>query len=101
MENGAVWNIEYVDGKGFALKNVGTGKYLKDAGNANHDDPTYFSFCTLTTTTGILGVKNGPSTSSGCELRVNGDQWFDLQGRQVKTPRKGLYIRNGKKVIIK
>ena len=50
FENGAVWNIDYTDGKGFTLKNVGTGKYLKDAGNANHDEPTYFSFCTLATT---------------------------------------------------
>ena len=26
---------------------------------------------------------------------------YDLQGRRVTTPRKGLYIKNGKKVIIK
>lgn len=26
---------------------------------------------------------------------------FDLNGRQVKTPRKGLYIINGKKVLVK
>lgn len=26
---------------------------------------------------------------------------FDLQGRQVKQPTKGLYIKNGKKIIIK
>ncbi len=26
---------------------------------------------------------------------------FDLQGRRVQTPGKGLYIRNGKKVVIK
>ena len=30
------------------------------------------------------------------------DQWFDLQGRKVNAPtRKGLYIQNGNKVIIK
>lgn len=44
FENGAVWDIQYVDGQGFAVKNIGTGKYLKDAGNANQDEPTYFSF---------------------------------------------------------
>ncbi len=47
MKNGAVWEINYVDGKGFTLKNVGTGKYLKDATPAKYDDPVYFTFCTL------------------------------------------------------
>lgn len=45
--NGAVWDIQYVEGKGFAIKSIGTGKYLKDAGNANQDEPTYFSFYTF------------------------------------------------------
>ena len=26
---------------------------------------------------------------------------YDLNGRQVKTPRKGVYIINGKKVVVK
>lgn len=41
--------------------------------------------------TRINAVENGQST----------DEVFDLQGRQVKQPTKGLYIKNGKKVIIK
>ena len=28
-------------------------------------------------------------------------QLFDLQGRRVKNPQRGLYIVNGKKVVIK
>jgi hypothetical protein len=28
-------------------------------------------------------------------------EWFDLQGRKVAQPAKGLYIVNGKKVVIK
>ena len=28
-------------------------------------------------------------------------QWFDLQGRKVTAPRKGIYIQNGNKVIVK
>ena len=106
MENGAVWNIEYVEGKGFALKNVGTGKYLKDAGNANHDEPTYFSFCTLATATGIQSIKIDAqrSLSQDGSLSLSkgpNTTLYDLQGRQVTTPRQGLYIRNGKKMIIK
>ena len=34
--------------------------------------------------------------------RQNGESAvYDLQGRRVEQPRSGLYIRNGKKVIIK
>ena len=28
-------------------------------------------------------------------------RYFDLQGREVKNPTRGLYIRNGKKVVVK
>ena len=34
------------------------------------------------------------------EPKANG-QYFDLQGRRVTNPTKGLYIVNGKKVIVK
>lgn len=47
IQNGGVWNIEYVADKGFTLKNVGTGKYLKDASAAKYDEPTYFTFKTV------------------------------------------------------
>lgn len=42
--------------------------------------------------TGINEVKNEKETVNGI---------FDLQGRKVITPSKGLYIVNGKKVVIK
>lgn len=45
-QNLGLWTIEENGGK-FALKNVGTGKYLKDNSNARYDEPTYFTFCTL------------------------------------------------------
>ena len=28
-------------------------------------------------------------------------QWYDLQGRRVMQPQKGIYIRNGKKVVVR
>ena len=92
FENGAVWNIDYTDGKGFTLKNVGTGKYLKDAGNANHDEPTYFSFCTLATTTAINDIKISKPHNSVL---------YDLLGRRVdeSTLRPGIYIKNGRKIV--
>lgn len=37
------------------------------------------------------------------ELRMKNEdaQWYDLQGRRVTVPQNGLYIKNGKKLIIK
>ena len=46
-KNLAVWAIEESEGK-FALKNIGTGRYLKDSAPAKYDEPTYFTLCTTT-----------------------------------------------------
>ena len=43
-------------------------------------------------TTSIKEVKSG---------EVKSDEWFTLQGQRVTKPGKGLYIRNGKKVIVR
>ena len=43
-------------------------------------------------TTGVKEVKSG---------EVKGEEWFTLQGQRVAKPGKGLYIQNGKKVMIK
>jgi len=33
---------------------------------------------------------------------VEGDNvWYNLNGQRVENPGKGLYIRNGRKVVIK
>jgi hypothetical protein len=32
---------------------------------------------------------------------MTNDRYYDLQGRSVRTPAKGLYVRDGKKVVIK
>jgi len=44
IKNGAVYDIQYVDGKGFTIKNVGTGKYQSDNGVAKSDEPVFWSF---------------------------------------------------------
>ena len=46
----------------------------------------------------IEGDATGISEVQGAGLTVNG--YYDLQGRKVQNPGKGLYIVNGKKVII-
>ena len=43
-------------------------------------------------TTGVKEVKSG---------EVKGEKWYTLQGQRVAKPGKGLYIRNGKVVVIK
>ena len=100
IANGAVWDIQYVEGKGWTLKNVGTGKYLKDATHpAMFDEPTYFTFCTLTPTTGIQIVENTPLPNERSRF---GDSVFNLQGVKVgeksnwNSLSPGLYIVNGK-----
>ena len=100
ITDGAVWDLQYEEGKGWAVKNVGTGKYLKDANHpAKFDEPTYFTFCTLKETdvppTGIEEVKSKKTVAkSGV---------YTLDGRCVNADdlRPGLYIINGKKVVIK
>jgi hypothetical protein len=45
---------------------------------------------------GTTGIKNiAPALSEG------EGEWYTLQGQRVTKPSKGLYIRNGKKVVIK
>ncbi len=48
----------------------------------------------------------GETTSINEELRIKNEEFatapvYDLQGRRVAQPAKGLYIVNGKKVVIK
>ena len=100
IEKGAVWKMDYVEDKGWTIMNLGTGKYLKDANHpAKFDEPTYFTFCTLKQTdvapTGIVEVRSKKEEGrSGA---------YDLNGRKVNADnlRPGLYIVNGKKVVIK
>lgn len=98
LPKGAVWTIEYVEGKGFSILNVGTGKYLKDPNSpAKYDEPTYFTLCTLKekSATGIQEVRGQKSvTKTGV---------YTLDGRRVNAEnlRPGLYIMNGKKIVIK
>jgi len=46
--------------------------------------------------TGIMAIESDPASV------INDTPWYDLQGRSVSTPtRKGVYIRDGKKVVVK
>ena len=47
-------------------------------------------------TTGIISIDNG-------ELIIDNDDWYSLDGRKLdgKPTVRGIYINNGKKVVIK
>ena len=93
-------DIQYVDGKGWSLRNVGTGKYLKDASPAKYDEPTYFTLCTLApATSGIQELTEEPVARRQSDVYI-----YNLQGVRVakksdwnSLPR-GIYIVNGRKV---
>ena len=102
IANGAVWQLEYVDGKGWSMLNVGTGKYLKDPSHpAMFDEPTYFTFCTLKegTYTGIEEVRILNQQPAVDDAR-NG-YTYNLSGQRVGPDYKGIVIKNGKKYVIK
>ena len=45
-------------------------------------------------TTGINMVQDS-------RLKVQGSECFDLQGRRVSQPKKGVYVNNGKLIIVR
>lgn len=89
IENGAVWEIEYVDGKGFTLKNVGTGLYFNDAGPAKYEEPAYWTFCTIKgfeapeVTTGIDAV--GAAKAANGKYVENGKVYIVKDGKKISV----------------
>ena len=50
----------------------------------------------------IMSVEDVITGVEDVNANVNlNDSWFDLQGRKIMNPRKGIYIKNGNKVLIK
>lgn len=89
--------LNNVDGIGFYKANGQTvasnRAYLHTlTANISGGAPLYMFF-NDSETTGINAVK-------GAEFKVNGE-YYDLQGHRVAQPTKGLYIVNGRKVVIK
>ena len=97
VENGAAWDIDYVEGKGFTLKNVATGLYLKDATPAKYETPAYFNFRVEGSTSGITTIQR----------EIENDVVYNLQGvkvgsrNELKSLPRGIYIIGGKKVVVK
>ncbi|MBR1465942.1 MAG: cellulase family glycosylhydrolase [Bacteroidaceae bacterium] len=76
IENGAVWDIKYVDGQGMTIRNVGTGLYLANAGPANSESPVYWTLCTLKEQTNTNLIEKAGEIADGVfevDLKTLGD----------------------------
>lgn len=61
----------------------------------NIDDKLYVYYATFVSTEIYTGIKN-----VGSDVKAD-NRIFDISGRQVSKPTRGIYIQNGKKVVIK
>ena len=52
--------------------------------------------------TGIVGDGNATGIDRIVTTDLDGtERWYDLSGRRIATPAKGIYINNGRKVVVK
>ena len=80
----------------------GVGFYKAVDGKYLGAHKAYLSTATATAPSflGFDGETTGINAVNGSEFKVNGE-YFNLNGQRVAEPTKGLYIVNGKKVVIK
>lgn len=95
-----LWKVDYEEGKGYVIQNVGAA----EAGKNSYITPTsgtpvaaksyvrLFSEISLSSANGIESV----TTADAQPIRI-----FDLTGRRLMTPQKGINIINGKKYYVK
>lgn len=87
---------------GFLLKQTGTDYAMNKRGDklafwtAGADGGSTFLFSEPVSEVTAIKEVNTDSTA----MKKADDRWYDLSGRVVKTPRKGIYIQNGKKIVI-
>ena len=93
----------YLSSDGTSLKATPGKAYLKVSENEAKDPSSAslarsFVFGGGNETTGIEGI-----TIMGTDVQRHGtiEGIFDLQGRKISNPTKGIYIKNNKKVVIK
>ena len=96
VEGGTIYVLANKDkGVGFYLLNSGqkvrAGKAYLNTGSGSPGSPSFI---------GIGDDTTGIDEVSSKTEEVRSD-YYDLQGRRVAQPTKGLYIVNGKKVIVK
>ena len=76
----------------YASTQSGSAARLDRAGTAGANSVLLYGYTVTIGGTGIQLIDKG-------KLAI--DNYYDLSGRKVNTPRKGVYIINGRKVVIK
>ena len=85
-----------------AEKNGVVGFYLVDDGSAIPAGKAYLQVSNSGAARQFIGFGDDTNGINNIERAASDmEQYYDLQGRRVAQPAKGLYIVNGKKVIIK
>ena len=101
-------SVDGADGKTnyiFAKESSGIGFYLAAANGAYLGANRAYLSTATTATAPYLGFDDDETTDIGLTTvsgqRVTDNAYYDLSGRRVVQPTRGLYIVNGKKVVIK
>ena len=68
----------------------------------------YFSFLDILTDVeeasahvSMVFDESGTTGISGVRYEINDDRYYNLSGQRVESPKKGLYIKNNRKVVVK
>lgn len=85
-----------------AFRPTGQMSWLSNAGATVGSFRAYLSGITAEQMARGINIE-GDATGIGIITRgsIVNNRYYDLQGREVKNPRKGIFILNGKKVIVK
>ena len=80
------------------------GVFLLTTGGTLPANRCYLEFGSTSAQTRSFSITVGDKTTAiesvGITTQEGEDLWYDLQGRRVMQPQKGIYIRNGKKVVV-
>ena len=98
MEGSATATTAVAENGGYILKE---GKFQPALAGTLAAGKAYLAIAVSAPTLNLdFGETTGINAVNGSELKVNGE-YYNLAGQRVANPTKGLYIVNGKKVIVK
>jgi hypothetical protein len=85
-----IYLVDYLTGTKTLLNNTEGYTFNSEAG-------TFESrFAIVLGSGSVTGIKTLPTTDADSNASI-----YDLQGRRISQPQKGVYLKNGKKVVIK